>query len=218
VPRRTLIIFLTVGLSACNSLREDVMRAKVALFGPHRAPPAAAPPAPPAPPPPPSPAEGLWAVLDPGCPKPEAANIRDWPKCAFPFWISGDKALVVRSAAHRSRPPTDVSFVADYSLAAGDPVIAQVGTVKDGYMFLALTDLSEDDRGRLVGAVGAAVSCPKAASGALSIKPNLNGCTTESLDTVRKAAAETLRDRAALDQVAWIAAGAPHDPTDGQRP
>ena len=202
--RRILIISLAIGLSGCGA-----MRAKFALFGPHRhAAPAVAEVAPPAPPP--KPAEGLWAILDPGCPKPAATNFRSWPTCASPFWISGDKALVVRSAMHRSsRAATDASFAADYSLAAGDPVIAQVGTEKDGYMFLALTNLSQDGQGRLIGATGAAVACPKPAPGALSTRPSMNGCETESLETVRKAAAETLQDRSALTQVAWIAPGAP---------
>jgi hypothetical protein len=207
--RRVLIISFAVGLGACGAINTNIMRAKVALFGPHRHAAAIATIEAPPPAPPPPPAEGLWAVLDPGCPKPQAADIQVWPKCAFPFWISGGKALVVRSAGHKSRPPTDASFVADYSLTAGEPVIAQVGTEKDGYMFLALTQLSQDSRGRLVGAVGAAVACSRPSNGALAIKPNLNGCQTESLEAVRKAAAETLLDRTVLDQVAWIAAGAP---------
>ena len=119
------------------------------------------------------------------------------------------KAMVVRSAAHRSRAPTDVSFSADYSLAPGDPMIAQVGTEKDGYLFLALTDLSEDDQGRLIGAIGAAVACPKPAAGGVALKPNLSGCETESLEVVRRAAVLTLQDRTLLTEVAWIAPGAP---------
>ncbi|MFI4934225.1 MAG: hypothetical protein ACHP7N_06375 [Caulobacterales bacterium] len=203
--RRILVIALLVGLSACGG-----MRSPVALLLPHRhhhptAEAAATTPAPPAP----KPAEGLWAILDPGCPKPNAANIHAWPKCASPFWISRDKALVVRSATGKTRSLIDASFAADYSLAPGNPMIAQVGTEKDGYLFLALTDLSEDDQGRLIGAVGAAVACPKPSGGGLAIKPNLNGCETESLDTVRKAAAETLQDRSTLTEVAWIAPGAP---------
>ena len=197
---------LSIGLCACGAVRS-----KLALFGPHHhhAPTATAE-AVIAPPPAPTPAEGLWAILDPGCPKPAAPNIRAWPKCASPFWISRGKALVVRSALQHPRgPATDASFAADYSLAAGDPVIAQVGTEKDGYMFLALTQLAEDGQGRMIGAIGAAVACPKPSSGALSTRPNLNGCETESLETVRKAAAETLQDHSVLTQVAWIAPGAP---------
>ena len=204
--RRSLIIALAVGLSACGAMHSHF--ALFALFrhpttcrrSPARRRHRAAPP---------TPAEGLWAILDPGCPKPAAPDFKAWPACASPFWINRGKALVVRSAATRSRPANDASFAADYSLAAGDPVIAQVGTEKDGYMFLALTDLSEDPQGRLIGAVGAAVACPKASGGGLALKPNLNGCETESLDTVRKAAAETLQDRSSLTEVAWIAPGAP---------
>ncbi len=203
--RRILVISLVLGLGACSA-----MHSRIALLFPHRhhAPAAVAVvEAPPAPPP--TPADGLWAILDPGCPKPNAANTQIWPKCASPFWISQGKALLVRTLTGKHNAPAAASFTADYSLAPGDPVIAQVGTEKDGYMFLALTDLSEDGQGHLIGAVGAAVSCAKATGGALSIKPSLNGCETESLADVRQAAVLTLQDRAALAQVAWIAPGAP---------
>lgn len=158
---------------------------------------------------PPKPAEGLWAILDPGCAKPSGANIHLWPHCASPFWISRDKAVVIRADTKSTRQLRASSFEADYTFSPGDPLIAQVGTEKDGYLFLALTDLSKDDQGRLVGAVGAAVSCPKPKLGGLILKPILNGCDTENLDTVRRAAVETLQDRGALTEVAWIAPGAP---------
>jgi len=74
---------------------------------------------------------------------------------------------------------------------------------------LALTNLAEDDQGRLVGAVGAAVACPRPTGPSLAIKPSLNGCDLQSLATVRKAATATLLDRSALAEVAWIAPGAP---------
>jgi hypothetical protein len=205
--RRILIIALAIGLGACGSMRAHFA---FLLPGHHAAKTTAvavvAPPSPP-----PTPAEGLWAILDPGCPKPSATNIHAWPKCASPFWISRGKALVVRTLLGKHTPAaaTDASFAADYSLAPGDPVIAQVGTEKDGYLFLALTDLSEDGQGRLIGATGAAVSCPKLDGGGISLKPSANGCDTQSLADVRRAAVETLQDRAALTEVAWIAPGAP---------
>jgi hypothetical protein len=208
VTRRILIIALILGLSACASLRS-----RIALLSPfHHKTAVAAATAPtplPAPAPAPKPAEGLWAILDPGCPKPVAANISAWPKCASPFWISRGRALVVHSGLGRHHPIVDASFAADYSLEPGDPMIAQVGTQKAGYLFLALTDLSKDDQGRLIGATGAAVACPKPVGDQLSLKPSLNGCDTQSMDEVRKAAAETLQDRASLTEVAWIAPGAP---------
>ncbi len=199
--RRILIIALAVGLGACAG-----MRSRLALLFPSHHPAAvAATPAPA-----PALAEGLWAILDPGCPKPLAANIHAWPKCASPFWISRGKALVVRTLLGKHHPAsTDASYAADYSLAAGDPVIAQVGTEKDGYVFLALTDLAEDTQGRLIGATGAAVACPTPTVGEISLKPSLNGCDTQSLADVRRAAVETLQDRGALTEVAWIAPGAP---------
>ncbi len=162
-----------------------------------------------APAPPPAPAQGLWAILDPGCPKPNLANIHAWPKCASPFWISGGKAMVIHIDQAGARYLRDASYIADFHLSAGNPVIAQVGTEKDGYLFLALTDLAKDDQGRLIGAVGAAVACPKTEGGGLSAKPSLNGCASEPLETVRQAAMETLQDRAGLTEVAWIAPGAP---------
>jgi hypothetical protein len=162
-----------------------------------------------APTPPPAPAQGLWAILDPGCPKPNLANIHAWPKCASPFWISGGKAMVIRIDQSGSRYLRDASYIADFRLTGGDPVIAQVGTQKDGYLFLALTDLARDDQGQLIGAIGAAVACPQPESVSLSAKPSLNGCASEPPETVREAAMMTLQDRAGLTEVAWIAPGAP---------
>jgi hypothetical protein len=193
--RRILVVALLVELAACAGQR-------------HRAPP---PPVAVAPPPPvaPKPAEGLWAMLDPGCIKPSAADIHVWPHCASPFWISGDKATVLLAANAGKHTVHDVSYAADVSLTAGEPLIAQVGTPKDGYLFLALTDLAEDERGRLVGAVGAAVACPKPKDGGLVLKPSLNGCDLESVENVRAAAQLVLRDRSTLTEVAWIAPGSP---------
>jgi hypothetical protein len=182
---------MLIGLSACGSLRADFAFLTQGLG-------VSAP----------KPADGLWAILDPGCPKPAASNIKAWPACASPFWIKRDKAVLVRTNGTRIGPH-EGSFAADYTFALGDPLIAQVGTHKDGYMFLALTQLSRDPQGRLVGAVGAAVACPQATGGTLVIKPILNGCDNESLEGVRKAAVTTLQDRAALQQVAWIAPGSP---------
>ena len=201
--RRILVVALMVGLSACAGLS-----ARFASLGArHHAPPQLVTVTPP-PAVAPKPAEGLWAMLDPGCIKPSAANIHVWPHRASPFWISGDKATVLL-AASSNRAPHDVSYAADVSLTPGEPLIAQVGTQKDGYLFLALTNLAEDERGRLVGAIGAAVSCPKPKDGGLVIKPSLNGCDLEPVETVRAAAQVALRDRSTLTEVAWIAPGSP---------
>lgn len=194
--RRILIVAIWIGLSACAARHAHLAQLPA---------PAAAQPKPP-----PMLAQGLWAILDPGCPKPVAANIHKWPACASPFWISRGKATVICSAAARSPAGhADFSFAADYQLAGGDPLIAQVGDEKDGYLFLALTELSTDDQGRLIGAMGAAIACPKPTQGALVIKPILNGCDSQSAEVVRQAAAVALQDHAALNQVAWIAPGAP---------
>jgi hypothetical protein len=201
--RRVLAVALVAGLSGCAGLSVRF----AAHDARHHAPTeivTVTPPLPVAP----KPAEGLWAMLDPGCVKPSAANIHVWPHCASPFWISGDKATVLL-AASSNRAPHDVSYAADVSLTPGEPLIAQVGTQKDGYLFLALTNLAEDERGRLVGAIGAAVACPKPKDGGLVIKPSLNGCDLETVETVRAAAQVALRDRSTLTEVAWIAPGSP---------
>ncbi len=196
-----------MGLTACSAVQGHL------AFWKHTSAPSTAlaqAPAPMPTPPAPKPAEGLWAILDPGCPKPSLTNFRAWPKCASPFWISRETAVVVTSKFEpgRAKAP-DRSYRADYRLAAGDPVIAQVGTQKDGYMFLALTEVSRDDQGRMVGATGAAFACPTPIMGSISLRPNLNGCDNAPPDSVRAAARETLQDHTALSRVAWIAPGAP---------
>jgi len=202
LTRLVLILVLAVGLSGCGILRE---RLAFLRHSPQHVQAANAPATTPAP----KPAEGLWAILDPGCPKPSAANFKAWPHCASPFWISRDTALVVRSIPRARGASPDQSYRADYRLAAGDPMIAQVGSEKDGYLFLALTELARDERGRLVAASGAAFACAKTPIGPIALRPTLNGCDTESPDGVRRAAQETLGDHAALSRVAWIAPGAP---------
>jgi len=197
--RRILSIAIAVGLSACAS-----HHAQIASI---------TPPAPVVEAPPPAPvlAQGLWAVLDPGCPKPAGADLRLWPACASPFWISHDRALVIHSAAWGASGHIDASFAANYIVVGGDPMIAQVGTRKDGYLFLALTAPSINDQGQLIGAKGAAIACPKALvnPGPLLIKPSLNGCESESPEAVRRAAVLALQDQAALNEVAFIAPGNP---------
>ncbi|HUZ12921.1 MAG TPA: hypothetical protein VMU93_08745 [Caulobacteraceae bacterium] len=197
--RRFLIVMIALGLSACQ-----VVRAPLAFIWRHHhgKPAMAAASAP-------RPAEGLWAILDPGCPKPSQADIHAWPSCASPFWLNRGKALVVREASGRTSAMLDASYAANYHLDPGDPLIAEVGTPKDGYLFLALTDLTENGRGQLVGATGAAVACPGPASSAISIKPSSSGCGVQPLAAVRKAAVLALQDRTALNEVAFIAPGAP---------
>ena len=197
--RRLLILVLTLGLTAC------------AAVGPRLAPLAGAP-LPGAPPPRAPmgrPAEGLWAILDPGCPKPGHVNVRAWPKCASPFWISGGAAVVVRTRAGLRGSTPDHSYRAGISLAGADPLIAQVGDGKAGHRSLALIQLARDDKGRLVGAAGAAFACPGQTGGPISLKANASGCEAVSSDDLRMAARAMLRDQPALTRVAWIAPGAP---------
>ncbi len=158
---------------------------------------------------PPKPAEGLWAILDPGCGKPSLADTRKWPRCASPFWINHNSAVVVRSAPTPGAAGAQSSYRAGYQLAAGDPLIAQIGNRKDGYLFLALTNLDRDSQGLLVAATGAAFVCTSGAGPSVSAEPNRNGCAGQSPDVVRRAAEQTLKDPTALSRVAWIAAGAP---------
>lgn len=189
---RNLVILVSVvgsvGLGACAGL------------GPHAQ--TAAAPAP-------RPAEGLWAILDPGCGKPNLADPRKWPTCASPFWISRNSAVIVRSTPTTDAAGAQASYRAGYRLAAGDPVIAKIGNRKDGYLFLALTDLGRDAQGRLVAATGAAFACAGAAGPQVTAEPVKNGCAGQPSAVLRRAAQETLKDPSALSRVAWIAAGAP---------
>ena len=158
---------------------------------------------------PPRPAEGLWAILDPGCRKPHQTDTRTWPLCASPFWISRDSAVVVKSKPTAELAGAQASYRASYRLAAGVPLIAQVGNAKDGYLFLALTQLDRDPDGRLVAATGAAFACrPDGATAA----PTRGGCEGQSQQVLRRAAARTLEDPSSLTRVAWIAPGAPAAP------
>jgi hypothetical protein len=191
--RRLLILVLTLGLAAC------------AAVGPRPGPSIGAPLARAASG---RPAEGLWAILDPGCPKPGHIDVRAWPKCASPFWISGGSALVVRTRAGPRGTTPDHSYRAGISLAGADPLIAQVGDGA-GHLYLALTQLARDDKGRLVGAAGAAFACPGQVAGLISLAANTSGCEAVSSDGLRQAARATLRDQPALTRVAWIAPGAP---------
>jgi hypothetical protein len=209
VARRLLIIILAMGLAACAAVRSHL------AFWRHRSPSAVASAGPtPALVAPrtarvPRPADGLWAILDPGCSKPALADPRVWPKCASPFWINRDSAVVVRSRAGLHGKTPDGSYRTDYRIAAGNPVIAQVGNAKDGYLFLALTELSQDGDGHFTEATGAAFACDQPHSGAISLKPNVNGCEGQPPDAIRKVAWATLQNPATLARVAWIAPGAP---------
>jgi hypothetical protein len=195
-----LVVGLLLGLAACAG-----PFARLSGNQHHQAPqPVVALPTPP-----PQPAEGLWAALDPGCAKPTAANIHLWPHCASPFWISNGKATMLVSGAATKRAVRDVSYAADYSFTPGTPLIAQVGTPKDGYVWLALTDLDRDGEGRLVGASGAAVPCAPPQGGELVARPRMNGCDGVGLEALHRAATATLQDHAALTKITWIAPGAP---------
>ncbi|MEO8927129.1 MAG: hypothetical protein ABI306_08185 [Caulobacteraceae bacterium] len=157
----------------------------------------------------PRPAEGLWAILDPGCRKPSLVDIGAWPKCASPFWISRGAAVVVRTRPGPGGTALDHSYRAEVSMAGDNPVIAEVGNSNDGHLYLALTRLARDDQGRLIGASGAAFACPGKTAGPISLAPNATGCESATREDVRRAATATLRDQGALTEVAWIAAGAP---------
>jgi hypothetical protein len=155
-------------------------------------------------------AEGLWAMLDPGCQSPDRVDTRAWPRCASPFWISHQAALIVRT---RPGPDDDhapaSSYRADLHLIPGDPLIIKVGTPGDGYVYLALARLVRDDHGRLSGAVGAAFACRTGAPGPISLKPNAGGCELVAPEDLRRAARQSLRDESGLTRVAWVAQGVP---------
>lgn len=155
------------------------------------------------------PAEGLWAILDPGCRKPDRIDIAAWPKCASPFWISGGSAVVVRTRPSPGGAALDHSYRAEIILAGDHPLIAEVGNAMDGHLYLALIDLARDAKGRLVGAAGEAFVCAGEVDGPINLTLNASGCETMPANGARRAAEATLRSGAALSRVAWIAPGAP---------
>jgi hypothetical protein len=204
LARRSCIIVLALALCACvsNGGHSNLSR-------PAPAPAPSPPPALPPPPSPPRPADGLWAILDPGCAKPDRLDTHQWPRCASPFWISHESALIVGSRPGPKGSAPSASFRVDVRLTAGDPLIVQVGTPQDGYVFLALDKLDRDDSGLLVGAIGSAFACHGAAGGPISLKPITGGCELVSEEELRRAARETLQDETGLSRVAWVAPGAP---------
>lgn len=158
---------------------------------------------------PPRPVEGLWAILDPGCARPARIDTRAWPRCASPIWISHASVLVMGSRTDPKGKAPSASYRADLRITPGKPLIVQAGTPRDGYIFLALDRVDRDSTGRLIGATGAAFACRGEAPGPISLKPNTGGCELASLEEMRKAALETLREESALSSVVWIAPGAP---------
>jgi len=194
------MVVALLGLAACATSGSRLAREAPAPTTPQPAP---------TPQPTPQLADGLWAMLDPGCPRPRLANVGAWPACASPFWISRGSAVVVGARAAPSGKALEHSYRADLFLTGADPLIAQVGNDEDGYLFVALTGLARDDDGRLVAATGAAISCPGQSDGPISATPTAGGCEAVSADGVRKAAQATLGDPSVLTRVAWIAAGAP---------
>ena len=191
MARRSCIGLLACGLAACAP-----MGSRVALRRPSS-------------PVPPVFAEGLWVMLDPGCQKPGQIDTQVWPKCASPFWISQQSALVVqtRPGPHGDAPAT--SYRAELSLTEGDPLIVKAGTLRDGSVFLALARVERDEKGRMVGAVGAAFACRAGGPGPISLKPSAGGCELASPDDLRIAARQSLLDEAGLTRVTWVAPGAP---------
>ncbi len=201
MARTILILIAAISVSACASLRSHLAfwghgesRPALASAATTRAPRVH---------------QGLWAILDPGCRKPLGADLSAWPRCASPFWIGQGFALVVQAKPVDEGARAERSYRADYRLAAGDPLIAEIGDDKHGQLFLALTDLDRDGEGQLVGATGAAFACPSGLSGPISLSPNEGGCASAGPNRIRKAAEDSLRDPVALTRVAWIASGAP---------
>ncbi|HEV2364614.1 MAG TPA: hypothetical protein VGS12_10520 [Caulobacteraceae bacterium] len=154
-------------------------------------------------------APGLWAILDPGCATPTSADTSKWAACASPFWIGKDFAVVVQRRPGQRGGATEASYKAAYRLAAGAPLIAEVGDEKHGHLFLALTGLSHDAEGRLTGAAAAPFACQTAKDGDIAAAANSGGCESASIQGMRAAARASLRDPAALTRVAFVAEGAP---------
>ena len=157
----------------------------------------------------PRPAEGLWAIMDPGCDKPTGANFQAWPGCASPFWINENTAVVVHSPISPQGHVAPASVRAGILVTAGEPVVVQVGSQQSGYLFVAVTDLTRDSHGFVVAAAGAPVSCMTRYVSRITFRPNMTGCEDRSTDEVRHAAAQALQERDSLTHIAWIAPGAP---------
>ena len=138
--RRVLIAVLAIGLASCGMVRSFLH-----LRGPAQAVVLETP----------RPAEGLWAIMDPGCGRPAGVNFQTWPTCASPFWINENTAVVVHSPQSRSGRQSPASVRAGILVTAGEPVVVQVGSQQSGYLFVAVTDLTRDSRGMVVAAAGA---------------------------------------------------------------
>jgi hypothetical protein len=198
--RRLILIALCVGLSSCAFVREHFgfARQSRAAVAPAAAQAHAA--------------DGLWAVMDPGCEQPTGANFVSWPSCASPFWINQDTAVVVHNPQTRGRIQPSTSFRTGLTVTQGEPLIVQIGSRNDGYLFVALTDLARDPSGRVVGAAGAPVVCPSSILARITFRPNATGCESRTPDELREAAMTALSDRTELSRVAWIASGVPAAP------
>lgn len=157
----------------------------------------------------PRPAEGLWALMDPGCRRPAGADFQAWPNCASPFWINENTAVVVHSPQVRRGRSTESSFRAGIQVTAGEPVVVQVGSQESGFLFVAVTDLTRNSRGLVVAAAGAPVSCVEDYMTRVTFRPNATGCDNRSPEDVRRAATRALAGNDSLTHIAWIAPGAP---------
>lgn len=160
----------------------------------------------------PRPADGLWAIMDPGCQRPAGANFQAWPACASPFWINANTAVVVHSPQGRSVRVGDTSYRAGITVTAGEPVVVQVGSQEGGFLYVAVTDMTRDSQGLVVAAAGAPVSCVTGYMTRISFRPNMTGCEDRPTDEVRRAAAQALSEHEGLTHIAWIAPGAPTTP------
>ena len=192
--RALLIAVLAIGLSSCGMVR-SFFHMRMASHDPMMDTP--------------RPADGLWAVMDPGCQRPAGANFQAWPSCASPFWINENTAVVVHSPETHGGRSLAASYRAGIQVTAGEPVVVQVGSQASGYLFLAVTDLTRDSHGLVVAAAGAPVSCLTETMSRITFRPNMTGCEARSPDEVRHAATEALAERDNLTRVAWIAPGAP---------
>ena len=141
--------------------------------------------------PPPVPANGLWAVMEPGCHAPLGADRRAWPACAYPVWLRGGAAVVIQTlTSSRER-----SYETRFQLVSGDPLIAKVGIAIGASLFVALADITRDGDGRLIGAAGVPIACLEGAT-SFRVGPMDGGCDAVSPDALRDAARQSLGETA----------------------
>lgn len=144
------------------------------------------------------PRAGLWALLEPSCPRPANAAVETWPTCASPMWLREGALIMIVSGPVRS------SLV----LVGEQPQVAQVTTRWAG------DDPGVETRYFAVEPTGRApfetatvwkLPCPDGGAGSLAPSEGDDACRASSAREVLQLA-ERARRGAPSWTAAWIAA------------